>query len=302
MAWGNAASYLPTAIGQVKDKVAPKQQPAPAAPTPQFGNQMPNMATPGRNGYTPTTAPYGMDQSNPGVNEQFWNQNQNLWQQGLQGPGQGQQFWNQVQGSFNKTQEDKTPQFNQYYDQARDNAVGAMNQQASSRGAYGSSAALNGVGNTINQFEGQRGKAMTDFMMQDEQRKMQALGQYGNLAFGAGNERMGEDRAQLGRLNDAFSASGAAQNMREQRTQGAFNNNMSYLDRVLGMTQPGYSNMINNDQDLYMGAYDAGVAKTADQSGYRQQTNSRVMNDAKNAFDIGAGIYDRTGGRKPPGR
>src|SRR5687767_14740201 len=56
-------------------------------------NAAPDMPTPGANGYTPTTAPYGMDQTNPGVQEQFWNQNQNLWTKGaFQGPGKGEQF------------------------------------------------------------------------------------------------------------------------------------------------------------------------------------------------------------------
>lgn len=80
--------------------------------------------------YNPTEAPYGFDMSAPGVAEQFWNNNQNLWLQspqmdwvdsmlpefqdpwqgeqtvgGMLGsvaqPGAGQQFWNGVGGSFN---------------------------------------------------------------------------------------------------------------------------------------------------------------------------------------------------------
>lgn len=80
--------------------------------------------------YNPTTAPFGFDMSTPGVNEQFWDNNQNLWfespqldwvdslmpqfedpwtgeqkageiMSGIADPGAGQQFWNGVGGSFN---------------------------------------------------------------------------------------------------------------------------------------------------------------------------------------------------------
>lgn len=80
--------------------------------------------------YNPTTAPFGFDMSAPGVNEQFWDNNQNLWFQSPQldwvdsllpkfedpwqgeqkvagmldtvaNPGAGQQFWNGIQGSYN---------------------------------------------------------------------------------------------------------------------------------------------------------------------------------------------------------
>lgn len=93
--------------------------------------QNPNK-TPGtdKNGYNPTTAPFGYDMSAPGVREQFWNQNQGKWfdtpgadwvdtqlpqfetpwQGELTGsqiagtiaqPGAGQQYWNGVQGQAN---------------------------------------------------------------------------------------------------------------------------------------------------------------------------------------------------------
>lgn len=81
--------------------------------------------------YSPTEAPFGFDMSTPGVGEQFWNNNQQLWMQspqldwvdaqlpqfqdpwqgenivsGMVGsvaqPGAGQQFWNGVQGQFNQ--------------------------------------------------------------------------------------------------------------------------------------------------------------------------------------------------------
>lgn len=80
--------------------------------------------------YNPTTAPYGYDMSSPGVQEQFWENNQHLWMQspqldwinsllpqfedpwygeawnqqnmgGIGAPGAGQQYWNSIAGQQN---------------------------------------------------------------------------------------------------------------------------------------------------------------------------------------------------------
>src|SRR5678815_5753688 len=70
----------------------PQKEPTNAPQTPQQGLDPLKQQMPGKIGYTPTTSPYGQDMSNPGVQEQFWNQNQKLWTNGaFQGPGQGEQ-------------------------------------------------------------------------------------------------------------------------------------------------------------------------------------------------------------------
>ncbi len=105
---------------------APAAPPVPPPPPVAFNN--------GSQHYNPTTAPYGMDMSMPGVYEQLWNNNQNLWMQSpsldwvnsqlpqfespwfgetwnqdnigaFAGQGAGQQFWNQIAGSFNTPSE-----------------------------------------------------------------------------------------------------------------------------------------------------------------------------------------------------
>jgi hypothetical protein len=116
---------------------APGVKPATPVLPPQTGfNPPPMPAQPislnGRNvSYNPTTAPFGFDQSTPGVREQFWNNNQNMWFDspsldwvdnqigqfqdpwageqvassllgGIAQPGAGQQFWNGIQGGYNK--------------------------------------------------------------------------------------------------------------------------------------------------------------------------------------------------------
>ena len=109
----NPLAGIDYAIGKQKASV-------PAAPVSFNGGQV----------YNPTTAPYGFDQSAPGVNEQFWNNNQSLWLQSpeldwvdaaqsqfndpwtgelanqklmgtIANPGAGQQYWAGIQGSAN---------------------------------------------------------------------------------------------------------------------------------------------------------------------------------------------------------
>lgn len=240
---------------------------------------------PGKNGYTPTNAPHGMDMSNPGVQEQFWNQNQKLWTNGaFQGPGQGEQFWNQVQGNFNKASQDLTPQFNAYYDQARDSAVGAANQQAAARGAYGSSKALNNVGNVIADVEGQRAKASTDFMFQNANNQRAALGQFGDLAFGAqgmGNNRNAMD---LNALNSAYGASGQAQGARGNRIQNQFNNQATMTGMYMPFLQNQYNGMLDTDQGLVTGSNEANIA------GATNAVNQQSQNRAQNSQDLSNGL------------
>lgn len=256
-----------------------------AAPT---GNAAAPVARTNQNGYTPTTAPHGMDQSNPGVNQQFWNQNQNLWTKGaFQPPGQGQQFWNQVQGGFNKGAQDLTPQFNQYYDQARDAATGEANKQAAARGVYGSSQALNNVGNIAANVEGQRAKASTDFIFGNAANQRANLGQYGDMAFGAeglGNQQRGLD---LQGLNSAFSASNTAENNRNNQIQGQFDNAFRQQQAALGFLGQGYDAAIGNDASIYGGATNAGPAVTA--AGLAQQGNNRAQNSQD--LSNGLGLY-----------
>jgi hypothetical protein len=182
-----------------------------------------------------------------------------------------------------------TPQFNAYYDNARDSAAGAANQQAASRGVYGSSAALNNVGNVIGDVEAQRAKASTDFMFGNKANQLGALNSYGNIAFGAGREGLGMDNAQLARLNSGFQAAGASENMRNNQMQGMYDNIFRNQALMLPWAQGNYDAMLGGDEANYMGGYEAGVGKASDQAGYARQNQSRVSNDIANGLSLASG-------------
>lgn len=135
---GTLPNGAPAANGYDAMKPNGGQPPAPILPPGSPGNgpifpQDPAQQVPwyaGAMGYSPTTAPFGFDLSAPGVREQFWNNNQQLWFQspsldwvdsqlpqfqdpwygeqwnqqqlaGLGSPGAGQQYWNGVSGDMN---------------------------------------------------------------------------------------------------------------------------------------------------------------------------------------------------------
>lgn len=277
-------------------------QPTPAPAPAQQGNPAPQGQLPGKNGYTPTTSPYGQDMSNPGVQEQFWDQNQKLWTNGaFQGPGQGEQFWNQVQGNYNKASADLTPQFNAYYDQAAHNAASSANNQAASRGVYGSSQALNGVNGAVANVESQRAKASTDFMFQNANNQNQALNSYGNMAFGSQSMTNNRNAMDQSMLNNAYGAAGAAQSGRNNRIQGQFNNERAMAGMYLPFMQGNYDSLIGTDAALVGGANDSKVGAATAALGQQQQNRQQNSQDLSNGLSLyGAFGGGRGGGGSSP--
>lgn len=305
---------VPAYVGPNGDGTLANQPPAAPLPPPNY-NQPPPPAAPaptfaanGTQNYSPTQSPFGMDQSAPGVGEQYWDQNQQRWQDqpqldwastqltGMQdpgfgevfnqnnmgsfaAPGQGEQYWDSVSGSFNTKGQysgpnlaneayqrtsgalpgSLQPSFDSYYDRARDKAAGAANSQASARGAYGSSAALNNVGNVITDIETQRANRASDFALRDSQNQMnwhdlagrqgrsadqssmEAFGQnlegmrtFGDMAFRAGEEGLERDRfasdtafgiqdAEEGRINSGIDNALGIDSNNLDRTNAGFN-------------------------------------------------------------------------------
>jgi hypothetical protein len=118
-----------------------------------------------------------------GFGEEYNKQNVNSFGK----PGEGQQYWDGISGQFNEIGKYNQPNFaaesyqrtvdnlpgsiqptfDAAFDRARDKSVGAANSQASARGAYGSSAALNGVNSVISDIEAARANRHGDFALQD---------------------------------------------------------------------------------------------------------------------------------------
>jgi hypothetical protein len=280
----------------------------------QQPQQSPFIPQQGPNGYQQTQAPYGVDQTMAGAGEQMWQNNQNMWMKGPAmdwvnqgspdnsnqqgnpsafGPqGAGSQFWTQVQGSFNKAFESKQPQFDAYYDRARDKAAGAANAQAAARGVYGSSQALNNVGNVIADVEAQRAKAGTDFMLADANNQRQMLGTYGNLAFGAGGENQQYDQQALNRLNSGFNAAMQAQNLRDNRLQNMFGNVFAQQNQLVPWAQGQYAGMFDADQNIFGAGQDAYLGQAQQNQNYKVQARQNATSGLNDAVSTATGIVD----------
>jgi len=304
----------------------PPQQAAPAPVTaPQTAFQQPPPPAPGAGGYRATTAPFGLDQTGPGAGEQMWQNNQNLWMnsptmdwqhsaapsnedsgnhQGAFNPnGQGQQFWNQIAGKFNEQGGGNLqPQFDAAYDRGEAKAVGAANQQAAARGAYGNSASLNNVGNVINDFEANRGKAATDFALANSQNQQNMANTYGNLAFGAGRENLSFDAQNLNRLNSMFGNASSAQGMRDSRLQGMFNNVFNQQNAASNFANGQYAGMFGADENAFGGAQDAALGRASQNQNYGTQVRGNAESGLTGGINLATGIagLSRSGAPQQP--
>jgi len=354
--------------------------------------------------YNPTTAPYGFDMSAPGVGEQFWNQNQDLWFQspsldwvdsalpqfqdpwygetwnqdnmsGIGAPGAGQQYWNGVKGDFNSMSGAESaisggykgpnnaqeaynmtkgmlpgslqPQFDSYYDRMKDKVMSDVNSQSAARGAYGSNTALNNTIGAGLDVEAQRAKAATDFSLADSANQMGWQGLLGNqargadlsglgifgsnlqasnygldkarlggdlafraeemdynkdrtmsdIAFGIDDARrnrldsgistaFGSDAAHRGRLDTAFDASNRTQDQREDRVGGLYSDVSDFSGDVMGFFEQNYDQILNADEATFDEMMNTMISQTADQRGWDQQQQERIMRDAKAIYDM----------------
>ena len=302
--------------------------------------------------------------SNPGTYEDFYEQISPKFSQ----PGTGQQYWNQhagkfnefgnyngpnnAQAAFNYMQSNMPgsvqPTFDAAYDRAKETAVSDFNNQAASRGAYGSSAALSGLGGVIKDIEAARADRASDFALQDSANQrawgmglgqlgrsadlsgmdMHRLNQDGILAgldaalsldrnnlsrdqFAAGlaqdaqifeqdRIRSGADLAftasdeSLQRLLAGQNAATTAQNLRNNRVQGAFNNQMSYLNTILPFISGSYADIIGADNQAQSNIWNTKLGNAVQAFQSQSDTDARVRNSNEQIGRLIASLY--TGG------
>lgn len=349
--------------------VRPRESAAPALPPPAPPPPIPIAG--GSGFYNPTTAPFGMDMSAPGVQEQFWNNNQNLWFQNpaldwvnsqlpqFKAPWQGEAFvgdmlagfgggqhWNGKSGGMNSpkyrgqnnAQEafnmqkqampgTLQPQFDAYYDRMKQKSMSDVNSQAAGRGVYGSNSALNNsIGAGID-VEAQRAKAGTDFSLADSANQrswfdslgnqgrnadLSGLGIFGanmesdkfdldrmrtlsDIAFGMDDSRrqrvetgletgFGAGEAYQGQLEGAYDAAGQAQDAREGRVGGLYDDVSGFSSDVMGYFAQNYDKILTMDEQTFTAEIEAMLGETADQRGWDQQQQDRMVRDAVMAF------------------
>jgi hypothetical protein len=175
-----------------------------------------------------------MDQFQPGVLEQYQQQQQGRFTQEGQGSqffgktegryrspglgekqfqqsrkqlgaqGQGEQYWNQVAGAMNQASASeglqKDPGLGAYYDRAKTRTAGDINNQLAARGSFGSSAGMSQISDAMVGLEAERANREGEFRQaqaqQSDQARMARLGMGGQMAQGA--QGLGLQRLGLG--------------------------------------------------------------------------------------------------------
>lgn len=136
----------------------------------------------------------------PGLGEQHLQQSQKQ----LAAQGQGEQFAQQVAGQLNmksaSEQMNQDPGLGGYYDRAKSRTAGSINDQLAARGSFGSSAGMSQISDAMVGLEAERANREGDFRMQQaqasDQAQMARLGLGGQMAQG-GQELM-QSRLGLG--------------------------------------------------------------------------------------------------------
>lgn len=359
----------------------------------------------GQQHFNPTTSPFGMDMSNPGVLEQMWDNNQNLWFQSpstdwvskqlpefqdpwfsegfnqnlatkFSSPGNGQTYYNGLLGKNNTPVENNIakgyqggnnakdafnltgsripgslkPQFDAYYDRMKQKTMGDVASQGAARGAYGSSANLNGSIGAALDVEAQRAKAATDFSLQDSANQRQWLDSYAtqgraadltglesfdrdiagakygldkdktlaDIAFRADDAELnrgraasqfatdadttkkgrldsgistafGLDASQLSRLQGAFGAATTTQQAHDKRVNDLYNSVSGLSSDAQQFVSDYYQKILSGDAGMSDSELQTMVAQAADQRGWDQQTQERILQGLKIAADFYTG-------------
>lgn len=176
-----------------------------------------------------------------------------------------------------------------------------------SLGTQGRNADLSGLdafGKNIeaSKFGLDKTKTLGDLAFQAEGMEFDKNKELGDRAFGideARNKRLesgistavGSDNDRHRYLNDAFDASGQAQDAREGRINTLHSQLSNFSTDVQDFFSENYDKLLGADGQIDDAALEAMLAKTADERGYDQYETERLFRDGKAAADIVLGAY-----------
>lgn len=211
--------------------------------------------------------------------------------------GQGEQFWQQIRGQMNQRsaseQMNQDPGLGAYYDRAKERTAGDINNQLAARGSFGSSAGVSQISDAMVGLEAERANREGDFRQgqaqQADQQRMARLGLGGQMASGA--QGLGMQRLGLG-----GQLAGQAQDQRMDRL-GAGQQAASSVDQfglgqaVAGANVAGAAQQAtrNRAQDYFQNTMAAGGVGAGIIGGGmgQQQAIDRQMFEAQIAMALG---------------
>ncbi len=305
-------------------KSQPQSQPQPKPQAQGWSGPNPYVSSPGLQPGQSQSQFSGVDFTKPGASEQYYSNNQSVWQSPSFGEVNAQGLVSQYtdpsdrpQLTNNSTQAysdyraqmptiSSEPGFGSYFDNAKNRASESINQTMAARGAYGSSAANDQISRAYTDLEGQRALKEADYNLArlGEQRNWLGLG--GQLA-GQSDSRsdaasqdaqrwasllgqLGLDASRLGlsRTNAGADAAANAQTGERNRGNDYFQNEMAMGDRIADLYRQFMGPALDNDASMMSSANSGGIAGANAQVG-NEQANAQTTSDF---LKTGASVYD----------
>jgi hypothetical protein len=270
-----------------------------------FGAQQPAQATEPKTqtgARTSTSAPQGyavqdgFDMSRAGAAEHAYGDNKGqLETQGAREayasqPGQYQnafdqsaagQYWQSLQGTA-------APQADMgaYYDRAYDKGANRINTQFGARGMYGSSAAMNGLGQFTADMGAQEAKDTAEYDQRERAQRHEIMSGAATGADRSGLDRFtagldaagGADRGLLDRLGLLGEGAASADASRNNRVNSTFDNLNGFTQGVSGQIGGIYSDALDTDLGLFDTNQEMGLG-----SGLQTLNGTQAIGNARQA-------------------
>lgn len=254
-----------------------------------------------------TKAPSSFDATSPGEYEQ-WQQNQ---QGQFMGPSAGQTqnagmqgylgSQTNAQGVSNSLQ--AQPNFDAFYDRARERQAGGMNDQMAARGGYGSSAGMDMMMQGQSDLNAQQANREADYMQAHQGQRITAAGQADSA--NAAQRGLGiqgasaADASGLARLRAGGEAAATAQEFRQGRGDTFFNRERANRNDMANLVQPWLMGQIDADAQSFDSGMALEMGAPRDQVNYDFADNAAQtdrVNTAVNGVAQGVNVGSAAGG------
>lgn len=261
----------------------------------------------------------GLDFTQPGALEQYQHDHASYFNQPTLSEsfakdainqGAGPAPTNRAEQAFQTFNSSNPADMDPYYANERRKLEENVNRTMAARGAYGSSAANDMIGEGYTNLAADEAKANAAYGLQRgsllgslgsgaDQSSLAGSADRRNWTSALSNIADQGDTSGLARVLGGANVAGSAQIAQTNRGQNAFNNQLAMGDRMSGILGTGYGNLFGNDQDLMKTiiGLNSGVGaegyNQASQTGARNATNaSNLNNQFGTNVQLGTSLYD----------
>lgn len=213
------------------------------------------------------------DQRAPGAAEKFFSDNLNRYQAGPQGQT------NYAADAYNSFLQGSAPNLDPYYNNAKRRAAEELNQQFAARGAYGSSVALDRLGEAMTDLNAQQADREADYAM-----KRYELG--GNLGMSADSMARQNSEGYLNWLDSGMNAANLAQASRRLRGRDYMDDMTGAFSGLSDIAGKQYDQLFQDDQSLLDAQLAMNTGLGAEYLSQAQRKEDQFRQDADTALSF----------------